>query len=80
MHAIEEEVDRLVKPRPVKEANMLHWRLDSTGIPPHIGVVVEVEAALGTMPGVETPAGGFNSGIRSWWQDRRHTPPHEVQK
>ena len=40
-----------MKPRPVREAIMVPWRLDSNGKPPNIEVVVEVEAALGIVLG-----------------------------
>ena len=35
------------------------WRLDSGGRPPNIEVVVEVEAAIGTVLGAATPAEGY---------------------
>ena len=56
--AVERKVGRLMKPGPVKEAIMVPWRLDNDGRPPDIGVVVEVEAAIGTVLGVATPAEG----------------------
>ena len=46
--AVGKEVGRLVKPGPVREAIMVPWRLDKTGRPPNVGVMAEVEAALGT--------------------------------
>ena len=57
--AVERKVSRLVKPGPVKESIMVPWRLDSEGRPPDIGVVVEVEAAIGTVLGAATPAEGY---------------------
>ena len=57
--AVERKVGRLVKPGPVKEAIMVPWRLDSEGRPPNIEVVVEVEAAIGTVLGAATPAEGY---------------------
>ena len=56
---VERKVGRLVEPGPVKEAIMVPWRLDSEGRPPEIGVVVEMEAAIGTVLGVATPAEGY---------------------
>ena len=38
---------------------MVPWRLDSEGRPPDIGVVVEVEAAIGTVLGATTSAEGY---------------------
>ena len=38
---------------------MVPWRLDSDGRPPNVGVVAEVEAALGAVLGIETPAEGY---------------------
>ena len=43
----------------MREAIMVPWRLDSSGKPPNIEVVVEVEAALSIVLGVATPAEGF---------------------
>ena len=40
-----------MKPGPVKEAIMVPWRLDSEGRPPNIEVVIEAEAAIGTVLG-----------------------------
>ena len=40
---------------------MVPWRLDNAGRPPN--VVVEVEAALGTVLGAETPAEGFRRPV-----------------
>ena len=57
--AVEKKVSRLVKPGPVREAIMVPWRLDKAGRPPNVGVMAEVEAALGTVLGAETPAEGF---------------------
>jgi hypothetical protein len=57
--AVEKKVSRLVKPGPVREAVMVPWRLDKAGRPPSVGVMAEVEAALGTVLGAETPAEGF---------------------
>ena len=57
--AVEKKVSRLVKPGPVREAIMVPWRLDWAGRPPNVEVMAEVDAALGTMLGAETPAEGF---------------------
>ena len=57
--AVEKKVSRLVKPGPVREAIMVPWRLDKAGRPPNVEVMAEVEAALGTVLGAETPAAGF---------------------
>ena len=57
--AVEKKVSRLVKPVPVREAIMVPWRLDAAGRPPNVGVMAEVEAALGTVLGAATPAEGF---------------------
>ena len=57
--AVEKKVSRLVKPGPVREAIMVPWRLDKAGRPPNVGVMAEVEAALGTVLGAETPAEGL---------------------
>ena len=57
--AVEKKVSRLVKPGPVREAIMVPWRLDKAGRPPNVGVMAEVEAALGTVLGAEDPAEGF---------------------
>ena len=57
--AVGKEVGRLVKPGPVREAIMVPWRLDKAGRPPNVGVMAEVEAALGTVLGAEAPAEGF---------------------
>jgi hypothetical protein len=57
--AVEKKMSRLVKPGLVREAIMMHWRLDKTGRPPTVGMTAEVEATLGTVLGVETPAEGF---------------------
>ena len=38
---------------------MVPWRLGGGGRPPDIGVVVEVEAAIGTVLGAATPAEGY---------------------
>ena len=57
--AVEEEVSKLVKPRPVGEATVVYWRLDSARRPPNVEVMAEVEAALGTVLGAETPAEVF---------------------
>ena len=51
--AVGEEVGRLIKPGPAREATMVPWRLDSKGRPPGAGVVAEVGATLGTMLGAE---------------------------
>ena len=54
---------------------MVPWRLDSAGKPPNVEVVAEVEAALGTVLGAETPAEGFRrleAGVviaRGSWAD-----------
>ena len=48
---VEKKVSRLVKPGPVREAIMVPWRLDKAGRPPNVGVMAEVEAALGTVLG-----------------------------
>ena len=56
--AVGEEVGRLVEPGPVREAIMLPWRLDDAGRPPNVGVMAEVEAALGTVLGAATPTEG----------------------
>jgi hypothetical protein len=61
--AVERKVSRLVKPGPVKEATMVPWRLDSGGRPPDIGVVVEAEAAIGTILGAATPAEGYRRRV-----------------
>ena len=57
--AVGKKVSRLVKPGPVREAIMVPWRLDKAGRPPNVGVMAEVEAALGTVLGAATPAEGF---------------------
>ena len=57
--AVEKKVDRLVEPGPVREALMMPWRLNGAGRPPNVGVMTEVEAALGTVLGAATPAEGF---------------------
>jgi hypothetical protein len=54
-----------VKPGPVKESIMVPWRLDSEGRPPDIGVVAEVEAAIGTILGAATPAEGYRRLVRN---------------
>ena len=54
--AIERKMGRLVKLGPLKEAIVVHWRLDSERRPPNIEVVVEVGAAMGTVPGAVTSA------------------------
>ena len=54
----EVEAAVVMKPGPIKEAIMVPWRLENEGRPPDIGVVVEVEAAIGTVLGVATPAEG----------------------
>ena len=41
--AVEEEVSRLVKPGPVREAIVVPWRLDSADRPPNVGVMAEVD-------------------------------------
>ena len=56
--AVEKKVDRLVKPGPVGEAIMVPWGLGKAGRPPNVGVMAEVEAALGTVLGAATPAKG----------------------
>jgi hypothetical protein len=56
--AVEKKVSRLVKPGPVRETIMVPWRLDRAGRPPNVGVMAEVEAALGTVLGAATPAEG----------------------
>ena len=48
-----------MKPGPVREAIMVPWRLDKAGRPPNVGVMAEVEAALGTVLGAATPTEGF---------------------
>ena len=57
--AVEKKVNRLVKPGPVREAIMVPWRLDKAGRPPNVGVMAEMEAALGTVLGAEVPAEGY---------------------
>ena len=57
--AVEKKVSRLVKPGPARGAIMVPWRLDKADRPPYVKVVAEVEAALGTVLGAETPAEGF---------------------
>ena len=57
--AVEKKVSRLVKPGPVRESIMVPWRLDEADRPPNVGVMAEVEAALGTVLGAATPAEGF---------------------
>ena len=57
--AVEKTVSRLVKPGPVREAIMVPPRLDSSGRPPNVEVVEEVEAALGVTIGAETPVEGY---------------------
>ena len=57
--AVERKVGRLVKPGPIKEAIMMPWRLDNEGRSPDIGVVVKLEAAIGTVLGAATPAEGY---------------------
>ena len=57
--AMEKKVSRLMKPGPVREAIMVPRRLDKTGRPPNVGVMAEVDAALGTVLGAATPAEGF---------------------
>ena len=57
--AMEKKVSRLVKPGPVREVIMVPWRLDEAGRPPNVGVMAEVEAALGTVLGAATPTEGF---------------------
>ena len=62
--AMEKKVNRLVRPGPVREAIMAPWRLDSAGRPPNaVEVMVEVEAALGTVLGAETPTEGFRRPV-----------------
>ena len=56
---MEKKVSRLGKPGPVREAIVVPWRLDSAGRPPNVEVMAEVEAALGTVLGAETPAEWF---------------------
>ena len=56
---MEKKVSRLVKPGPAREAIMVPWRLDKAGRPPNVGVMAEVEAALGTVLGAEVPAEGY---------------------
>ena len=57
--AVEKKVSRPVKPGPVRDAVTVPWRLDKAGRPPNVGVMTEVEAALGTALGAATPAEGF---------------------
>ena len=38
---------------------MVPWRFDKTGRPPNVGVMVEMEAALGTVLDAATPAEGL---------------------
>ena len=57
--AMEKKVSRLVRPVPVREAIMVPWRLDKTGRPSNVGVIAEMEAALGTVLEAATPAEGF---------------------
>ena len=57
--AVGEKASRLAKPGPVREAIMVSWGLDKTDRPPNVGVMVGVEAALGTVLGAATPAKGF---------------------
>ena len=59
--AVERKVGRLVKPGPVEEAIMVPWRLDNEGRSPDTGVVVEVEAVIGTALGAAAPAEGYGS-------------------
>ena len=66
---MEEEVSKLVKPRPVGEATVVHWRLDSARRPPNVEVMAEVEAALGTVLGAETPA-ERSTGSGGWCRGR----------
>ena len=47
--AVEKKLSRLVKPGPVRKAIAVPWRLDEAGRPPNVGVMAEVEAALGTV-------------------------------
>ena len=56
---VEKKVSELMKPGPVREATMVPWRLDKTDRPPNMGVMAEVEAALGTVLGAATPTEGF---------------------
>ena len=56
--AAEKKASRLVEPGPMREATRVPWRLDETGRPPNVGVVAEVEAALGTVLGAATPTEG----------------------
>ena len=49
--AVESKVSRQMKPGPLKESIMVPRRLDSEGRPSDIGVVVKVEAAIGTVLG-----------------------------
>ena len=57
--AMQEKSSRPVKPGPVREAIMVPLRLEEAGRPPNMGVMAEVEAALGTVLGASTPAEGF---------------------
>ena len=57
--AAERKASRLVKPGPIKESIMVPWRLDSEGRPLDIGVVVQVEPAIGTVLGAATSAEGY---------------------
>ena len=47
--AVEKKVSSLMRAGPVREAIMVPWRLDEAGRPPNVGVMSEVEAALGTV-------------------------------
>ena len=59
--AVEKKASRRVKPGPVREAIVVPRRLDVAGRPPNVGVMAEVQAALGTVTvlGAATPAEGF---------------------
>ena len=57
--AVEKKVSRPVKPGPVREAIIMPWRLDEAGRPPNVGLMVEVEAAPGTVLGAATPVEGL---------------------
>ena len=46
-------MSRLVRPGLVREAIMVPWKLGKTGRPPNVGLMAEVEAALGTVLGAE---------------------------
>ena len=53
--AMETKVSRLVKPGPVREALMVPWRLDEDDMSPTVGIMTEVEAAMGTVLSAATP-------------------------